>query len=159
MNATYACPNCEATNRGDVQATTDRLTCSHCQYSLSIDPPPAADGPLDHCLVCPCQELYIRKDFSQRLGVTIIVIGFILSSIAWYYYQPYWSYAILGATALFDFVLYLRVGNLLQCYRCHAEYRGVAGLDSHEHFSLETHERYRQQVARLNQAASSAPRQ
>src|SRR5690606_22111686 len=113
------------------------------------------DGPVTQCLVCPCRELYIRKDFSQRLGVTIIVTGFILSSVAWFYYKPYWSYVILGASALVDFLFYLLVGNVLQCYRCHTEYRGVAGLDSHEHFSLETHERYRQQEARLSEAAAA----
>jgi hypothetical protein len=45
--------------------------------------------------------------------------------------------------------LYQLVGFALVCYRCHAHYRGVRGLDSHAPFRLETHERYRQQAARL----------
>ncbi len=67
------------------------------------------------------------------------------------------TYAILFATAAVDFVLYFFTGNALQCYRCQAEYRGVEGLEKHEPFNLETHERYRQQAARLAQAPGAAP--
>ena len=59
--------------------------------------------------------------------------------------MPLWTFGILFATALIDVVLYLTVGNLLQCYRCQAQYRGVPGLENHEPFDLETHEKHRQQ--------------
>ena len=68
-----------------------------------------------------------------------------------------WTYAVLFATALIDVVLYLAVGNLLQCYRCQAQYRGLGGLEGHQPFDLETHEKHRQQTIRLKQAASSPP--
>ncbi len=67
-----------------------------------------------------------------------------------------WTYAILFVMALIDVLLYVLVGNLLQCYRCQAQYRGVAGLEGRERFHLETHERHRQQVARLKQTASGS---
>jgi hypothetical protein len=38
---------------------------------------------------------------------------------------------------------------VLNCYRCQAQYRDVPGLENHGGFDLETHERHRQQVARL----------
>jgi hypothetical protein len=41
------------------------------------------------------------------------------------------------------------VGNALMCYRCGAQYRGVAEMESHGQFNLETHEKYRQLAARL----------
>jgi hypothetical protein len=103
------------------------------------------------CLVCGCNDLFVRKDFSQRLGVTIVVIGFVVSSAFWYYRIPIGAYATLFATALLDFGLYFFCGNLLECYRCHAQYRGVKGLEEYEPFNLETHERHRQQEARLKQ--------
>ncbi len=99
----------------------------------------------------------MRKDFSQRLGVAIIVTGFAASSVAWFYERPIITYAILFATALMDVVLYLIVGNLLQCYRCHCEYRDVPGIDDHEAFSLEKHERFRQRAARLAQQQQTEP--
>jgi hypothetical protein len=91
----------------------------------------------------------LRKDFSQRVGVIIVVIGFLLSTIAWGFHLRFLSYAILFATALIDVVMYLTVSNLLQCYRCHAEYRRLAELGEHAQFDLATHERFRQQSIRL----------
>ena len=59
------------------------------------------------------------------------------------------TFAVLFVSAAVDFVLFFTVKNLLQCYRCHCEYRGVAGIDQFAPFSLETHEKYRQQAARM----------
>lgn len=112
-------------------------------------------GKLARCIVCPSHELFIRKDFPQRLGVTIVILGFVASSIAWYFYQIVLTFAILFATALCDVLLYVLVGGVLVCYRCHAHYRGVSPSGEHAGFELETHERYRQQAARLAQKRSN----
>ena len=82
-------------------------------------------------------------------------VGFVVSSIFWYYRMPLWTYGVLFATALIDVVLYLTVGNVLQCYRCQAQYRDVPGLETHEPFDLETHEKHRQQAARLAQSSGA----
>ena len=55
-------------------------------------------------------------------------------------------------TAVLDALLYLLMGDVLTCYRCHCEYRGAEGLEEHAAFDLEVHEKYRQQAARLAQA-------
>jgi hypothetical protein len=83
------------------------------------------------------------------LGLLIVVGGFALSCVTWYFYWMYLTFAILFATALVDMVLFLVVGDSLTCYRCHAEYRHLPSMTEHGPFSLETHERYRQQAARL----------
>jgi hypothetical protein len=108
----------------------------------------AADQ-LCRCLVCPSTDLFIRKDFPQRVGVGIVAVGIVGSSIAWGYSLPILTFAILFATALVDVVLYLIVPDALMCYRCGAQYRMAAGMDRHGAFNLETHERYRQQAARM----------
>ena len=59
------------------------------------------------------------------------------------------------ATALVDVLLFVLVGETLVCYRCGAEYRDLDSMAAHGPFSLETHERYRQQAARLAQARKS----
>ena len=102
---------------------------------------------LNRCLICGNTELFIRKDFSQRLGLLIIIIGFTASSIAWYNYWTYTTYLI-----LFGLVLYSLVGSLLQCYRCHSQSRGLA-TENHQNFDLEVHERHRQQAARLAESS------
>jgi hypothetical protein len=109
-------------------------------------------GEAVRCLACPSTELFVRKDFPQRLGVGIVVAGFVGSSVAWYQHQILLSYAILFATALIDVVLYLVMGNVLECYRCHAQYRGLPSHQDQAQFNLETHEKHRQQAARLKPA-------
>jgi hypothetical protein len=110
------------------------------------------------CLACGGSELFARKDFSQRLGVTIVVLGLAASCIPWYFHYWYATYAILFGTALLDVVLYFVMGNVLECYRCRAQYRGVEGLDEHGGFRLEVYERYRQQAARLEQSQAAITR-
>jgi len=115
------------------------------------------DGRLNGCLVCPSDQLFIRKDFPQRLGVTIVCVGFLASSVAWFYHQVILSFGILFGTALIDVILYIVIGNLLECYRCHAQYRGLGDMAAHGSFNLEVHERFRQEAARLEQAQEPGP--
>ena len=150
MQVTFRCPHCDATARASLALDGSPVVCPECELPLGSTT--EGSDQLVRCLVCPSTELYVRKDFSQKLGVTIVVIGFVLSSIAWYYRQPLLTYGILFATALVDVVLYATVGDMLQCYRCHAQYRGLETLDRHAPFSLEPHERYRQQEIRLQAA-------
>ena len=149
MNVTYACPSCHEGVRLQFDANTRELTCPHCQGSIAIDAKIVTDNRVKRCLVCPSTDLFVRKDFPQRLGVALVVAGIVGSSIAWYYSNLFWTFGILFATALIDVVLYMVVGNALMCYRCGAQYRDVAELDSHRQFDLETHEKYRQLAARM----------
>src|SRR5438270_9174607 len=133
MNVTFRCPHCDQLASVEVTATECELACSQChtKWPLAED---AAAGNLSRCLVCPSTELFIRKDFSQSLGVAIVVAGVVASSLFWAYHKPYWTYAVLFATALIDVVLYFTVGNLLQCYRCQAQYRGIDEIENHAGF-------------------------
>jgi hypothetical protein len=91
--------------------------------------------------------------------VAIVAVGFVISSVFWFYRMPLWTYGTLFATALIDVALYLTVGNVLQCYQCQAQYRGLKSLDDHEGFDLETHEKHRQQQIRLARAGALPPRE
>lgn len=151
MNVTFACPRCAATGRVEFDAETEVIACPHCHTELRVPADAWNDSSLTRCLVCPSTELFVRKDFPQRLGVAIVVVGFLASSIAWYYYLVYWSFGILFAVAGIDVLLYAWMGESLTCYRCHAEYRGLPEVRSHHGFDLSIHERYRQQAARVAQ--------
>lgn len=149
MNVTYACPSCDEGVRIHFDESTSALPCPHCKSEISIAED-AVDGErVKRCLVCPSTDLFVRKDFPQRLGVGLVVIGIIGSIIAWANYSILWTYGILFATALIDVALYLMVGDALMCYRCQAQYRGVEEMDTHGQFDLETHEKYRQLAARM----------
>ncbi len=151
MNLTFTCIACDQVARVPLDNDTQQVVCPHCSNALNVPEDAVVDDRVNRCVVCPCHELYVRKDFSQRVGVGIIVIGLAASCIPWAMHKPIWTYAILFATALVDLVLYFIVGNALHCYRCQAEYRGAEGLDQHGAFSLETHEKFRQQAARMKE--------
>lgn len=150
MNITYACPACDAAQRVEFDAETSELDCQHCGKKLAIAKDAVVGNQVCKCIVCPSDDLFLRKDFPQRVGVTLVGIGILGSSIAWYYTNLQWTFGILFATALIDVVLYTLVGEALMCYRCNSQYRGVAEMESHGHFELEIHEKYRQLEARLD---------
>jgi hypothetical protein len=85
-----------------------------------------------------------------------VAVGLGMSCIPWYFQWWYATYAILFGTAMLDLVLYMTMGNMVECYRCHAQYRGVAEIEKHEKFDLETFEKYRQEEARLKQQGVGA---
>jgi ribosomal protein S27E len=156
MNVTYRCPACEQTVRTAFTAASAELACPACASKLTVPIGAVSDERIERCLVCPSTDLFARKDFPQKLGVALVIFGFVASSIAWANYQVFWTFAILFATALVDLVLYLVMGESLTCYRCHAQYRGAREIERHGGFDLETHERYRQLAARLKDRSTPA---
>jgi DNA-directed RNA polymerase subunit RPC12/RpoP len=149
MNVTYNCPSCGRAARETVTAETPALDCPHCHQQIAVPTGSIDKQRLTRCLVCPSRDLYARKDFPQRLGVALVVLGFVGSSIAWANYHVLWSFAVLFGTALVDLLLYVIMGESLTCYRCSAQYRGFEDIELHGGFDLETHERYRQMAARM----------
>lgn len=156
MNITYTCPACHRSARAEITPATTELACSHCPQCIDVPAGAIAAGRLDRCFVCPSTDLFLRKDFPQRLGVALVVFGFIGSSIAWYYHEVFWTFAILFLTTLVDLVLYIVMGESLTCYRCGAQYRGFENMELHGGFDLETHERYRQLAARMKTSHPSS---
>lgn len=157
MNVTYHCPSCHKSTRAQLAADSAELDCPNCHKQITIPAKAITGLRLNRCLVCPSTDLYARKDFPQRLGVALVIVGFVGSSIAWFNYQVFWTFAILFATALIDLLLYVIMGESLTCYRCGAQYRGFEEIELHGGFDLETHERYRQMAARMKERPAEPP--
>jgi cytochrome c553 len=102
--------------------------------------------------VCGCDDLWRQKDFPQRVGLAMVALGAILSTIAWAYHMPATALGVLLGFALVDLVLFTVMKDVLVCYRCHARYGDVTFRDDQPRFNLETAERYRQEAARLEEA-------
>ena len=151
--------------------TLTALGCPHCKAELPLPEraiswsapdggaarPGAGRARLARCLVCPSSELFARKDFPQRLGVGIVVVGFAASCVTWGMRLLVPTFAILFATAVIDLLLYLLMPECLTCYRCGARYRGDGVTDDHGGFDLETHEKHRQGLARARELATARP--
>ncbi len=156
MRITYACPACHVTVAIDDVEIRHTLACPACQASIALPQDAFAGGEpprLRRCLVCPSTELFTRKDFPQRVGVAIVAIGLAASCVAWAQRELLLTFGILFATALADVVLYVVMPECLSCYRCGARYRGPGVAGSFGGFDLETHEKHRQQAARLRAGA------
>lgn len=148
---TYSCPDCGGLCQAEFDSAAVSSVCPSCTSSRELPAPKMDGGYLQKCLVCPSTELFVRKDFPQRLGVTIVVLGFVISSFFWAYHNVIATFAVLLLTALIDVVLYLTMGNVLECYRCHAQFRGLPGFDDYEQFDLEAYEKHRQQALRMKE--------
>jgi hypothetical protein len=94
------------------------------------------DRGVDRCPVCEGGDFYIRKDFDPTIGLTVVVIGAIVSGVFYWFGRDLIAYGILGGAALIDLIVYGRLKFVTVCYRCHSEFRGpfpvtAKGFDLH----------------------------
>jgi hypothetical protein len=108
---------------------------------------------LRSCAWCGSSDLYLQKDFPQGLGLAIVVAGFAISTVFWYYEMPIPAYLVLFASALLDMILYYKVPDVTICYRCLGQYRGRGSSPPgrFQAFDLAIGERYRQERLRAEQ--------
>ena len=157
MTISWNCPECERTSHTPWSPKDASLDCGQCGHRIATPAAVSGEQVLDRCVVCSCDELFLRKDFPQMLGVLIVIIGFAISTVFWAYRMPIAAFAAMFAVAAIDFALYFFVPNGLMCYRCHAQYHHPEDMGEFGAFELETHERYRQQAARLEQETAAKP--
>lgn len=146
MNVRICCPRCEATVFVPLP-TSGPCECAACGnlYELAH---PQGDPHLPNCAACGNAELYKKKDFPHNLGMVILVGGFAGFLYFCYYYEITLAFSVLIGTLLFDTVLYCIVGDVIACYRCGAEHRGVNTSEAHQPHEMIIEERYRQQRLR-----------
>ena len=149
VNVRFICPVCEQPGRLATPPPAEWV-CPSCDHVLHLKPG-NAEPTLTGCVVCGNAELYRRKDFPQGLGMGILVLSCLASSVTYWLYQKWWTWSILIGSALFDGVLYLVVRDVVVCYRCDAHYRALPSGPEHKHFELTTFERYRQEQMRRKQ--------
>jgi len=149
MQVSFQCPDCEQARRANVAAGTTAIACDGCHWSRPVRFDVSETSVPEACLVCGCGDLWRQKDFPERLGLAMVVLGALLSTVAWAYHLPAAALGILLGFALVDLVLFTFMKDVLVCYRCHARYRDVPFREDHPRFNLETAERYRQEAARL----------
>ena len=145
MNIRFNCPTCEEPGRVS-RPGPGEWPCPCCDHLLRLAP--GKDPGLPECLVCGNHELYKKKDFPHALGMGILVLACLASTVTYGLYDKWLTWAILIGSAAFDGLLYLWVKDVIVCYRCQAHYRGVGPNPEHRPFELTTHERYRQERLR-----------
>lgn len=109
------------------------IECEVCNKTLSFSEskdcadcksPQLFTNPLDftECPVCGCKDLYRKKDFNQAIGCIIILIGAVLVP---------WTYGLsLLVLSLVDYLLYRRIKDSAECYKCKSEFKDT-GIPHH----------------------------
>lgn len=157
MQILFSCPSCSRTVRAEVAATTDTLSCSGCSWRRELRAEDSTSAQPTRCLVCGCEDLWRQKDFPQKLGLALVALGALLSTIAMAYYYPTTALGVLLLFALADLLLFTFMPDVLVCYRCAARHRHTNPGEDYPRFNLETAERYRQEAARLTESRSTSP--
>lgn len=130
----FRCPQCggEAVCGLDGQGR-----CVHCPAEPRIDVPASLRETrmIERCLACDGPQLYVQRDFNQRAGLLIVIVGAALAP-----FTPY--YASLFVAAAVDALLYALLPEVTVCYRCEAHFRGFARNPKHQAFDLHVAEQY-----------------
>ena len=114
-----------------------RGRCSQCseETALPVSPSLRDERVVDRCPACDGEQLYVQRDFNQRAGLAVVIVGALLAP-----FTPFYS-SLFVATAI-DAVLYTVLPEITICYRCQSHFRGFARNPKHEPFDLHIAEQY-----------------
>ena len=99
------------------------------------------------CALCGDPRLFVQKDFSRKVGIGLLVLGFALAVALGALVGPWGFFGVLAASVAIDSLLWLVAGKVVICHWCGAHYRGdTAGYPE---FDLALHDvvRHEKEVA------------
>jgi hypothetical protein len=139
MQLVAHCPKCDAGLPVSVGEAPDSIKCGRCGTVLPLTFSNAlrTDSGVDTCPVCHGSDFYIRKDFDPKVGLTVVIIGAVISGVFYWFGEDLIAYSVLGGAALIDLFVYGRLTDVTVCYRCHSEFRGKYRRTA-AHFDLHT---------------------
>jgi len=139
MRVIAHCPKCDAGLPVTATEAPDAIKCGRCGHLLSLTFSDAIrkDARVDVCPVCGGGDFYIRKDFDPKVGLTVVIVGALISGGFYWFGEDLIAYSILAGAALIDLLVYGRLGDVTVCYRCHSEFRGKYERTA-KHFDLHT---------------------
>lgn len=130
----FGCPRC---GKEALCGLDGRGRCPACgtEAPLSLSPSLREQRVVDVCPACQGTQLYVQRDFNQKAGLAIVVLGALLAP-----FTPF--YASLWAAAALDAALYALLPEIAICYRCQAHFRGFRRNPAHLPFDLHMAEQY-----------------
>lgn len=129
------------------------LRCPSCDWSRPVAQGIMQEGRPAQCVACGNHDLWRQKNFPQALGVAIVAIGAVVSSVFYAYYMMVWAMGTLMLVALLDMLLYIWMPDVLVCYRCRTRHLNI-NTEGGADFDHELFEKYRQEAIRLQQSQS-----
>ena len=130
----FACPTCGAEATAGLDGH-GRCTACGAATALALSSSLRDQRVVDRCPACQGEQLYVQRDFNQRAGLAIVIVGALLAP-----FTPF--YSSLFVAAAIDAVLYVLLPEIAICYRCQAHFRGFLRNPRHEAFDLHVAEQY-----------------
>jgi hypothetical protein len=90
---------------------------------------------VQRCPACSGEQLFVQRDFNQKAGLAVVIIGAALAP-----FTPF--YSSLFVAAIIDALLYTMLPEIAICYRCQAHFRGFVRNPRHVPFDLHVAEQY-----------------
>jgi DNA-directed RNA polymerase subunit RPC12/RpoP len=130
----FSCPRC---GKEAVSGLDGRGRCRSCgdEPVLALSEDLRESRVVEACPACGSTLLYVQRDFNQKAGLAVVVVGAALAP-----FTPY--YSSLMVAALIDAALYALLPEITVCYRCHAHFRGFVRNPRHQAFDLHVAEQY-----------------
>ena len=100
-------------------------------------------GRIVRCLACGCRELFFRKDFPQKLGLTLVIAAAAVSVVLFALDDVLASMGVLAAAVIVDSLIFSLTPKCVVCYRCRTEYHGLEITPTIEPWELAIGEKYR----------------
>ena len=126
LRLTLKCPECGTLLPVDAPNAPAEAICGACKtiFPLTVSDDVRSDQSVDTCPLCRGSDFYQRKDFNPKLGLTVVIIGALVSAGFYWHGLDLVAYSVLGMAALIDLLVYGRLKDITVCYRCHTEFRG-----------------------------------
>jgi hypothetical protein len=130
----FTCPHCGREATGGLDG---RGHCVHCgrETTLEVTTTVRERGAVDRCPLCQGEQMYVQRDFNQKAGLPIVVVGAVLAP-----FTPYYSSLFVAAAV--DAILYMLLPEIAICYRCGTHFRGFPRNPKHHAFDLHIAEQY-----------------
>ena len=127
MQILARCPACDAGLPVPARDADAAIRCGRCgrDIPLHVTDNLRNDRAVDRCPVCQGADFYGRKDFDPKVGLSVVIVGAVISAGFYWFGRDLIAYSILGAATLIDLAIYGRLKDLTVCYRCHSEFRGA----------------------------------
>jgi hypothetical protein len=142
LEATYYCPDC-LTSRRFSEGEAGAFACGQCGARFSADfEGVLGPGGVAICAFCRSRAFFLQKDFDQRLGCLFMGLSLAAALLVGWKLGWFWFTPALLASVVVDWIVAARIKPVTICYRCDAEYRGMAVNASHRGYDPHIAERY-----------------
>lgn len=114
---------------------------------------------LRRCPVCGCPDLFVRKQVPQLTLFAAPIVAAIVAMVLYGFGMLWPALAVLAVVVLVDLGIFLYIPRVLECYRCHTQFRGMPISHRHPRWEKGLADRYANEAAQSREARQARQRE